>query len=73
MIEFIVWLITLPLQLLGLILSIVFGIVGLVFSVIGTVLGTLLGLGQALVCIAAIVLVVWAFAKLVSNTTATAG
>ena len=73
MIEFIVWLITLPLQLLGLVLSIVFGIVGLVFSVVGTVLGTLLGLGQALVCIAAIVLVVWAFAKLVSNTTATAG
>lgn len=73
MLELIVWLITLPFQLLGVVLSIVFGIVGLVFSVIGTVLGALLGLGQALVCIVAIVLVVWAFAKLLSHTTATAG
>jgi hypothetical protein len=73
MFEFVVWLITLPFQLLGVALSIVFGVVGFVLSAIFAVLGTVLGLGQALVCVAAIVLVVWAFAKLLSNTTAVAG
>ena len=73
MLEFIVWLITLPFQLLGVVLAIVFGVVGAVLSVIGAVLGTLFGLVEALVCIAAVVLVVWAFAKLVSNTKAVPG
>jgi hypothetical protein len=72
MIEFVMWLITLPFQLLGLVLSIVFGLVGAVLSVIGAIVGSILGLGWALFCIGVVVLLVMGLIKLVDRHPATA-
>lgn len=56
--EFIVWLITLPFQLLGLALSIVFGVLGALLSVLGAVAGAVFGFGWTLFCIGIVVLLV---------------
>ena len=58
MVEFLVWLITLPFQLIGLVLSIVFGVLGAVVSAIGAVVGSLFSFAWTLFCIGIVVLLV---------------
>lgn len=65
MIKLLVWLIALPVALLGLALTIVVGVLSLVASVLGSILAPLLGAGWTVLSFAAVVLlVVWLLVKL---------
>jgi hypothetical protein len=66
-IEFIIWLLTLPFQILGVILSIVFGILGAVISVVASIIGAAFGLIWAALCIGAVVLLVMGVIKMLDQ------
>lgn len=67
MAELIVWLVTLPFQILGVVLSVVFGIVGALFSIVFTLLGSALGFVWSAFCIAVVVLLVLGAIKLLGG------
>ena len=67
MAELVVWLVTLPFQVLGVVLSVVFGILGAVLSIVFSVLGSVLGFVWSVFCIAAVVLLVWGAIKLLGG------
>lgn len=58
MAELVVWLLTLPFQVLGVVLSVIFGVLGAVLSIVFSLLGSVLGFAWSAFCIAAIVLLV---------------
>jgi ABC-type molybdate transport system permease subunit len=65
--ELIVWLVTLPFQVLGVVLSVVFGILGAVFSIVFSLVGSALGFVWSACCIAVVVLLVLGAIKLLGG------
>jgi hypothetical protein len=72
-IKLLVWLIALPVALLGLALTIVVGVLSLVVSVLGSILAPLLGAGWTVLSFVAVVLLVaWLLVKLFESARAPA-
>ena len=65
--ELIVWLVTLPFQVLGVVLSVVFGILGAVLSIVFSLLGSALGFVWSAFCIAVVVLLVLGAIRLLNG------
>jgi hypothetical protein len=65
--ELIVWLVTLPFQVLGVVLSVVFGLLGAVLSIVFSLLGSALGLVWSAFCIAVVVLLALGVIKLLNG------
>ena len=63
----IVWLVTLPFRVLGVVLSVVFGVLGTVLSIVFSLLGSALGFVWSAFCIAVVVLLVLGVIKLLGG------